>query len=91
MVFLDRAITAAIEKEIRDKARGKITTGGEKTRYGADFFLTGEIDSLDKVTVQGHTTYTRLSFRLTDAGTSAIVWEDDYEVKKHSKTGTFYK
>ena len=91
ITFLDRALAAAIDRESRDKARGKITTSGEKTRLGADFFLTGEIDSIDKVTVKGHTTYTRLSFRLTDAGSSAIVWEDDYEIKKHSTTGTMYR
>jgi len=91
IVFLDRVIAGTIDKETRDKDRGKLTTSGEQTRYGADFFLTGAIDSIDKVTVEGNTTYTRLSFRLTDAGTSAIVWEDDYEIKKHSKTGTYYK
>ncbi|MCX5669718.1 MAG: hypothetical protein NTU94_00135 [Planctomycetota bacterium] len=91
IVFLDRAIAATIDKETRDKDRGKLSTSGEQIRYGADFFLTGTIDSIDKVTVDGNTTYTRLSFRLTDAGTSAIVWEDDYEIKKHSKTGSVYK
>ncbi len=91
IVFLDRAVIAAIEKENRDKQRGKRTASGEQTPYGADFFLTGMIESLDKVAGAGHTTYLRLSFRLTDAGSSAIVWEDDYEIKKHATTGMMYR
>lgn len=91
IVFLDRAIIDAIEKENRDKSRGKRTTSGAKTPYGADFFLTGVIESIDKVAGSGHTTYLRLSFRLTDAASSAIVWEDDYEIKKHSTTGIMYR
>ncbi|MDK1032039.1 MAG: hypothetical protein QGD94_08545 [Planctomycetia bacterium] len=91
MVFLDRAIITAIERENRDKGRGKRTTSGEKTPLGADFFLTGIIESIDKVAGGGRTSYIRLSFRLTDAGSSAIVWEDDYEIKKHTTAGIMYR
>jgi len=91
MVFLDRAVMMAIERENRDKARGNLTSSGERIPLGADFFLTGVIESIDKVAGSGRTTYTRLSFRLTDAASSAIVWEDDYEIKKHSTTGIMYR
>jgi len=91
MVFLDRAVIAAIEKENRDKSRGKRTASGQGTPLGADFFLTGIVESIDKVAGKGRTTYTRLSFRLTDAASSAIIWEDDYEIKKHSTTGIMYR
>ena len=91
MVFLDRALIAQIERENRDKGRGKRTTSGEQTPLGADFFLTGTIESIDRVSGAGHTTYLRLSFRLTDAGSSAIVWEDDYEFKKHATAGLMYR
>ncbi len=91
VVFLDRAIIDQIEKENRDKARGKRTASGEQTPMGADFFLTGTIDSIDKVAGAGRTEYLRLSFRLTDAGSSAVVWEDEYEIKKHSTTGIMYR
>lgn len=84
--FLDRAIVAAIEKENRDKELGRRTTSDTKTPFGADFFLTGVIESIDKRTDRGHTEYIRYSFRLTDAGSSAIVWEKDYEIKKYSRT-----
>jgi PBP1b-binding outer membrane lipoprotein LpoB len=91
VVFLDRAIIDQIEKENRDKTRGKRTTAGDQTPLGADFFLTGAIDAIDKVAGAGHTEYLRLSFRLTDAGSSAVVWEDEYEIKKHSTTGIMYR
>ncbi len=92
IIFLDRALTmtSQLENEIREKARGKRTTGGEETLHGADFFLTGEVDSIMKATVDGSTVYMRLSFRLTDPA-SAIWWEDDYEIKKHTTMGTFEK
>lgn len=91
MVFLDRAIIDEIERENREKARGKRTAAGEQIPLGADFFLTGAIDSIDRVAGAGRTQYLRLSFRLTDAGSSAVVWEDEYEIKKHSTTGVMYR
>ncbi len=91
LLFLDRQATAAIERENRDKEAGRLTTAGPATRFGADFFLTGAIESIDRVANKGHTTYYRYSFRLTDAATSVIVWEDDYEIKKYSTTPLVYR
>lgn len=91
IVFLDRDVLQQIEHENRAKARGKLTTSSEHTPYGADFYLTGDIDSVDRPTSKGHTSYMRFSFRLTDAGTSAILWEDDYEMKKNVALGIMYK
>jgi PBP1b-binding outer membrane lipoprotein LpoB len=91
IVFLDRAVTDQIEKERRDKRRGKITSAGDQDRLGADFFLTGRIASIDRVAGGGMSTYFRLSFRLTDAASSAIVWEDEYEIKKASTVSSVYR
>ena len=91
VVFLDRAIVDQLDRERRDKQRGKVTASGDDSRLGADFFLTGTIDSIDKAAGGGRTTYWRFSFRLTDAATSAIVWENDYEIKKHSTAGMMYR
>jgi len=91
IMFLDRALIDQIDRENRDKARGKRTASGEQTPLGADFFLTGVIDSIDRVAGRGRTTYLRLSFRLSDAGSSAVVWEDEYEIKKHATTGIMYR
>lgn len=90
-LFLDRELVSAIKQEQRDKRRGKVTSAGEKDRFGADFFLTGRIAAINRVAGAGSTGYYRLSFRLTDAATSAIVWEDEYEIKKASTIGGVYR
>lgn len=84
--FLNREAAAAIDRENRDKETGKLTSSGAKTRHGADFFLTGEIHSIDRRTDRGRTEYIVYSFHLTDAGDSTMVWEKSYEIKKHSRT-----
>lgn len=91
IIFIDRDMTDTIEKEQRDKRRGKITSAGDTDRLGADFFLTGRLDSIDHAAGAGVTSYYRFGFRLTDAGTSAIVWEDEYEIKKASRRGDVYR
>lgn len=91
IAFADRDITDPIEKEKRDKRRGKITSGGEKGRWGVDFFLTGRLDSIDQAAGKGFTSYYRLSFRLTSAEESQIVWEDEYEIKKAAKRSDVYR
>jgi PBP1b-binding outer membrane lipoprotein LpoB len=89
--FLDRELTRRIDDENRDKRRGKITGGEHTTRHGADFFLTGRISAIDRVVGGGSSTYYRLSFRLTNAADSVIVWEDDYEIKKQSIVADIYR
>ena len=80
--FLDRARVKEILKEREAKRAGLVTSAGSKNLAGADFFLTGVISSIDKASGDTRSTYTLFSFRLTDAETSEIVWEDEYEMKK---------
>jgi penicillin-binding protein activator len=80
--FLDRARVASILKERQAKRAGLITTGKSKDLAGADYFLTGVISSIDKASGDQRSTYTVFSFRLTDAESSEIIWEDEYEMKK---------
>lgn len=89
IVFLDRDIIDRIKKERMDKDRGRVTTSGGKAMYGADFFLTGRIESIRKTRGRTQTQYMRLSVRLTDASSSAIVWENDYEMKKLVMAGVY--
>jgi penicillin-binding protein activator len=91
VVFLDREIISSVDSENRDKTRGKRTASGEQIPLGADFFLTGTIDSIDRAAGKGRTTYLRLSFRLTDAANSAVVWEDEYEIKKMTTAAYIYR
>jgi PBP1b-binding outer membrane lipoprotein LpoB len=89
MVFLDREISADIMKEREDKRAGQVSSTSSKMRSGADFFLTGKLASIDKVSGKNRSNYTRYSFRLTDAESTDILWEDDYEVKKVGESGLY--
>jgi len=87
--FLDRAKVKEIIKEREAKRAGIVTTSGSKLLGGADFFLTGIISSIEKQEEKKRSTYTRFSFRLTDAESSDIIWEDEYEIKKVSERATW--
>ena len=89
MVFLDRDIIEQIRTERRDKQRGKVTSSGGKPVYGADFFLAGRVESIRRSRGRTQTKYMRISVRLTDASSSAIVWENDYELKKMVMRGVY--
>jgi uncharacterized protein (TIGR02722 family) len=89
MVFLDREISEDIAKERADKRSGEVTSSASKTKSGADFFLTGKLSSIDKVSGNTRSNYTRYTFRLTDAESTDILWEDDYEVKKVGESGLY--
>lgn len=81
IIFLDRSATKAIQKERGMKERGKITSSEKSSQHvlGADYFLTGSIHSINRIEGSKKTQYRRYSFRITDADTTAILWEDDYE------------
>jgi len=89
MVFLDREISVDVEKERMNKRAGQVSAGASKMKSGADYFLTGKLSSIDKQSGGQRSTYTRYSFRLTDAESTDILWEDDYEVKKVGKAGLY--
>lgn len=80
--FLDRAAIQEILAERKMEQVGIVTTGKSASKmYGADYFLTGSIHSINRIQGTQKTEYTRYSFRLTDADTSLIVWEDEYETR----------
>lgn len=83
MYFLDRAAIEEILKERERKKKGFATASAKSAHkiYGADFFLTGSVHSVNRVQGTERTEYTRYSFRLTDADTSLIIWEDEYETR----------
>lgn len=89
VIFVDRSdITVdALEAERAGKRAGVLTSTDVKTVSGVDFFLAGTLASLDKAGGGVRSTYTRFSFRLTDAESSDIIWEDEYEMKKSATTG----
>ncbi len=91
IVFVDRsnASAAAIQAERNAKREGSVSATDTKQVSGADFFLTGEIASIDKAAGGTRSTYTRFSFRLTDAESSDILWEDEFEMKKVAVQGVW--
>ena len=89
VVFLDRARINQIMAERELKRKGVVGASDRKILSGVDFFLTGELNAIDKVEGATRLTYTRYSFRLTDAESSDIIWEDAYEVKKLGRRGIF--
>jgi len=89
ILFLDRDIIDQIRTERRDKDLGKVTTSGSKPVYGADLFMSGRVESIRRSRGREQTQYMRLSVRLTDASSSAILWENDYELKKLVRAGVY--
>ena len=96
--FLDRAMMARFQEEQQIRFSGEQTAAvataaasrpGELR--GADYFLTGQLDGMTTKTSAGTGDYVLYSFRLTDARTSEIVWEDSYEIKKEGLEDAAYR
>jgi len=83
--FLDRAKIEAIMKERNLKRAGEITTSGAKDLLGADFFLTGSIRNIVRSDGRRSTNMMSYRFRLVDAESSLVIWEQDYKAKKMIK------
>jgi PBP1b-binding outer membrane lipoprotein LpoB len=92
--FLARDRMAALEKERDLKRAGQVTSGSDPNVVefkGADFFLTGKLQSLTTRNSRGTSDYVLYSFQLVDARTSAIVWEDFAEIKKQGLEDAVYR
>ena len=84
-----RDLVEQIVDERQAKDAGQVTRSSNQPLHGADYFLTGRVESIRRTRGREQTTYLRLSFRLTDAASSAIAWEDDYEMKKYRQAGVY--
>ena len=92
LVFLEKEAIAAFLAERDAKRAGQVTTKGNKEIPGVDYFLTGYAYSMRKSGSGGKILAAhRYSFRLSDAETTALIWEDKYEVKKLGQRGTAYR
>lgn len=94
--FIDREIMKTLERERDLKRSGQVTTSANTnmnvTEFaGADYFLTGKLDGMSTRTSQGTSDYVLYSFRLTDARTGRIVWEDLAEIKKQGLEDAAYR
>lgn len=94
VTFLARERMAALEKERNLKREGAVTSSSDPTVQefkGADYFLTGELKGLSTRTAAGTSDYILYDFHLIDARTSAIIWEDNAEIKKQGLEDAAYR
>jgi uncharacterized protein (TIGR02722 family) len=89
---LDRQLLAEQAREIALVENQRIDVAGAVklgNLVGANYFLTGDIMSIEKT--RGATTlaYYKLTMRLVNVQTSEIVWADEKELKKKSSKGMF--
>lgn len=92
--FLDRAMMKTLERERELKRSGQVTASADPNVVefgGADYFLTGTLDGMTTRTSQGTSDYVMYTFRLVDARTSSIVWEDFAEIKKQGLEDAAYR
>ncbi len=92
--FLDREMMKTLERERTLKQSGQVTASSDPNVVefrGADYFLTGKLDGLTSRTSAGTSDYVLYSFRLTNARTSEIVWEDSAEIKKQGLEDAAYR
>ncbi len=94
VTFLARDRMAALEKERNLKREGAVTATADPVKQefkGADYFLTGSLEGLSTRTTRGTSDYILYAFQLIDARTSAIVWEDNAEIKKQGLEDAAYR
>lgn len=92
--FLDRDMMKTLERERALKQSGQVTASSDPNVVefrGADYFLTGRLDGMTTRTSAGTSDYVLYSFRLTNARTSEIVWEDSAEIKKQGLEDAAYR
>jgi penicillin-binding protein activator len=96
MQFINRQNTAMIERERQLKRSGTTdigTTGLTKAQAGADYRLSGKINSLDSRNVKTGLIqrYTQISFEMTDLESGEIVWSGIYEFSRAAADDVVYR
>jgi uncharacterized protein (TIGR02722 family) len=88
--FVDRKLLKqmATEKALVETQRIDVEDAIALGRLvGADYFLTGDIMSIEKKKGTTYLAYYKLTLRLVDINTSEITWADEKEIKKVAKKG----
>lgn len=94
VTFLARDRMEALEKERALKRAGQVTASADPNVVefkGADFFLTGKLQSISTRTSAGTSDFVQYVFELDDARTSAIVWADLKDVKRQGLEDAAYR
>ena len=95
MQFINRQNSAMIEQERELKRSGTVdsgTTGLTRAQAGADYRLSGKINSLDSRNVKTGMVqrYTQISFEMTDLESGEIVWSGIYEFSRAAADDVIY-
>lgn len=94
MQFLARERMETLLKERDAKRAGTVTSTTDplvQEFKGADYFLTGKLQSLTTKTSRGTSDYVLYTFQLIDARTTVIVWAGDHEIKKQGLEDAAYR
>lgn len=94
VIFLARDRGAALERERQLKQSGQVTATSDPNVQefkGADYFLTGKLDSLSTRTSAGLSDYVLYSFQLINARTTEIIYEGQREMKKQGLEDASYR
>jgi hypothetical protein len=89
---VDRELLKQQAKEIAMVENQRIDVDGAVrlgNLVGADYFLAGDIMSIEKTSGATTLAYYKLTMRLVNVKTSVIVWADEQELKKRSTKGWF--
>jgi PBP1b-binding outer membrane lipoprotein LpoB len=92
--FLARDRMNTLQKEQDLKRTGQVTASSDPNVAefkGADYFLTGKLQSLTTRTETGVSDYVLYTFELIEARTSEIVWQDLAEIKKQGLEDAAYR
>ncbi len=93
-IFLGRERMPAIQAERELKREEGFTSDPalhQKGPAGADYFLSGDMTGLSKNSTSGAEDYILYTFQLIDAESSAIVWEDEWEMKRVGQDDVVYR
>ncbi|MEI6632749.1 MAG: penicillin-binding protein activator LpoB [Chlamydiota bacterium] len=94
IIFLGRERMDDVLSERRAKRSGLASASPEKRHNlpaGADYFLSGSIDGLAKNSAYGREDYLLYIYQLIDAESSAVVWEDQFEIKRVGLDDAVYR
>ncbi len=94
VIFLARDRMAALEHERQLKQSGQVTASADPNLVefkGADFFLTGKLQSLTTRTGAGTSDYVLYTFQLIDARTGENIWMGSEEIKKQGLEDAAYR
>lgn len=89
--YVAREFMDEVLAEREAKREGVFTEKERKALLGADYLLTGRINSLSKRYEGDRADYFQLGFTLIDAEDATIVWTNQYEFKKVGDAGVIYQ